>query len=228
MLLLRSITISLLDCGGGDILVPCASFSTPMMCTSLSRRDGYYSYRGKDPRFSRHNILNFPPWDFVSRHKFEVPAESLTLHKQQTKYLSRATRHAHKKKQKQNMKGPAFIIFISSMQYDTITTSTELVFGLHWPPLPPSASYLLHSAAIISIVIVIIKYLSHSQITMPPLLTFVARLSDGLPLVANTAPEFSSSVVITQDHKNQAKEILRGLGGTVRLVINFFCYSNGW
>ena len=55
---------------------------------------------------------------------------------------------------------------------------------------------------------------------MPPLLTFVARLSDGLPLVANTAPEFSSSVVITQDHKNQAKEILRGLGGTVRLVMN--------
>jgi hypothetical protein len=38
--------------------------------------------------------------------------------------------------------------------------------------------------------------------------------------VANTAPEFSSSVVITQYHKNQAKEILRGLGGTVRLVMN--------
>jgi len=50
--------------------------------------------------------------------------------------------------------------------------------------------------------------------TMPPLLTFVARLSDGLPLVANTAPDMNSGV--TQDHKNQAKEILRGLGGTAR------------
>jgi hypothetical protein len=47
---------------------------------------------------------------------------------------------------------------------------------------------------------------------MPPLLTFVARLSDGLPLVANTAPDAGMSV--TQDHKNQAKDILRGLGGT--------------
>jgi len=47
---------------------------------------------------------------------------------------------------------------------------------------------------------------------MPPLLTFVARLSDGLPLVANTAPDFSQGV--TQEHKNQAKDILRGLGGT--------------
>ncbi|KAL7480579.1 hypothetical protein ACHAW6_007719 [Cyclotella cf. meneghiniana] len=47
---------------------------------------------------------------------------------------------------------------------------------------------------------------------MPPLLTFVARLSDGLPLVANTAPD--SGLAVTQDHKNQAKDILRGLGGT--------------
>jgi vesicle transport protein SEC22 len=47
---------------------------------------------------------------------------------------------------------------------------------------------------------------------MPPLLTFVARLSDGLPLVANTAPDVSSGV--TQEHKDQAKDILRGLGGT--------------
>lgn len=47
---------------------------------------------------------------------------------------------------------------------------------------------------------------------MPPLLTFVARISDGLPLVANTAPDFNQGV--TQEHKNQAKEILRGLGGT--------------
>eukprot|EP00585_Thalassiosira_rotula_P005423 CAMPEP_0196140796 /NCGR_PEP_ID=MMETSP0910-20130528/7575_1 /TAXON_ID=49265 /ORGANISM="Thalassiosira rotula, Strain GSO102" /LENGTH=228 /DNA_ID=CAMNT_0041401709 /DNA_START=426 /DNA_END=1112 /DNA_ORIENTATION=+ len=47
---------------------------------------------------------------------------------------------------------------------------------------------------------------------MPPLLTFVARSSDGLPLVANTAPDFSQGV--TQEHKNQAKDILRGLGGT--------------
>ncbi len=47
---------------------------------------------------------------------------------------------------------------------------------------------------------------------MPPLLTFVARLSDGLPLVANTAPDVSSGV--TQEHKDQAKDILRGLGGS--------------
>lgn len=47
---------------------------------------------------------------------------------------------------------------------------------------------------------------------MPPLLTFVSRASDGLPLVANTAPDFSQGV--TQEHKNQAKDILRGLGGT--------------
>lgn len=47
---------------------------------------------------------------------------------------------------------------------------------------------------------------------MPPLLTFVARLSDGLPLVANTAPDFNQGV--TQEHKTQAKDILRGLGGT--------------
>ena len=46
---------------------------------------------------------------------------------------------------------------------------------------------------------------------MPPLLTFVARISDGLPLVANTAPDLSSGV--TQEHKDQAKDILRGLGG---------------
>ena len=51
---------------------------------------------------------------------------------------------------------------------------------------------------------------------MPPLLTFVSRLSDGLPLVANTAPDFSQGV--TQDHKTQAKDILRGLGGTARCV----------
>ncbi|KAL7461890.1 hypothetical protein ACHAXS_002297 [Conticribra weissflogii] len=43
---------------------------------------------------------------------------------------------------------------------------------------------------------------------MPPLLTFVARISDGLPLVANTAP---NSFSVTQDHKNQAKDILRNL-----------------
>ncbi len=49
---------------------------------------------------------------------------------------------------------------------------------------------------------------------MPPLLTFVARISDGLPLVANTAPDVSSSSGVTQEHKNQAKDILRGLGGT--------------
>ncbi|KAL7508335.1 hypothetical protein ACHAXN_005414 [Cyclotella atomus] len=47
---------------------------------------------------------------------------------------------------------------------------------------------------------------------MPPLLTFVARLSDGLPLVANTSPDAGAAV--NQDHKIQAKDILRGLGGT--------------
>ena len=47
---------------------------------------------------------------------------------------------------------------------------------------------------------------------MPPLLTFIARTSDGLPLVANTAPDSTSGV--TQEHKDQAKDILRGLGGT--------------
>jgi len=52
---------------------------------------------------------------------------------------------------------------------------------------------------------------------MPPLLTFVARISDGLPLVANTAPDFNQGV--TQEHKNQAKDILRGLGGTTGYVI---------
>jgi hypothetical protein len=56
---------------------------------------------------------------------------------------------------------------------------------------------------------------------MPPLLTFVSRLSDGLPLVANTAPDFSQGV--TQDHKNQAKDILRGLGGTARCVVEYAC-----
>ncbi|KAL7549899.1 hypothetical protein ACHAWF_013158 [Thalassiosira exigua] len=52
---------------------------------------------------------------------------------------------------------------------------------------------------------------------MPPLLTFVARLSDGLPLVANAAPDFSNGGGgggVTQVHKGQAKDILRGLGGT--------------
>jgi hypothetical protein len=56
---------------------------------------------------------------------------------------------------------------------------------------------------------------------MPPLLTFVARLSDGLPLVANTAPDLGQGV--TQDHKNQAKDILRGLGGTARYVVMYIC-----
>ena len=56
---------------------------------------------------------------------------------------------------------------------------------------------------------------------MPPLLTFVARISDGLPLVANTAPDFNQGV--TQEHKNQAKDILRGLGGTTGYVI--VCFS---
>uniref|UniRef100_A0A7S2HJ05 V-SNARE coiled-coil homology domain-containing protein n=1 Tax=Helicotheca tamesis TaxID=374047 RepID=A0A7S2HJ05_9STRA len=44
---------------------------------------------------------------------------------------------------------------------------------------------------------------------MPPLLTYAARVSDGLPLVAS----MTASSEIGEDHKSQAKELLRGLGG---------------
>eukprot|EP00957_Ditylum_brightwellii_P085123 6472312-Ditylum_brightwellii.AAC.1 len=44
---------------------------------------------------------------------------------------------------------------------------------------------------------------------MPPLLTYAARVSDGLPLVAS----MTASSEIGDDHKSQAKELLRGLGG---------------
>jgi len=43
---------------------------------------------------------------------------------------------------------------------------------------------------------------------MPPLLTFVARISDGLPLVASFSPSHEN----LEDHKSQAKQILRSLG----------------
>ena len=49
---------------------------------------------------------------------------------------------------------------------------------------------------------------------MPPLLTYVARVSDGLPLVASFAP--------TQENldaqKQQSKEILRNLNNNGRYV----------
>eukprot|EP00566_Odontella_aurita_P028003 CAMPEP_0113528978 /NCGR_PEP_ID=MMETSP0015_2-20120614/2140_1 /TAXON_ID=2838 /ORGANISM="Odontella" /LENGTH=190 /DNA_ID=CAMNT_0000427561 /DNA_START=684 /DNA_END=1253 /DNA_ORIENTATION=- /assembly_acc=CAM_ASM_000160 len=45
---------------------------------------------------------------------------------------------------------------------------------------------------------------------MPPLLTFAARVSDGLPLVASFAP--TSEVL--EEHKQQAKQILRGLASS--------------
>mmetsp|Transcript_28508 Transcript_28508/g.33794 ORF Transcript_28508/g.33794 Transcript_28508/m.33794 type:complete len:240 (+) Transcript_28508:110-829(+) len=44
---------------------------------------------------------------------------------------------------------------------------------------------------------------------MPPLLTFVARVSDGLPLVASFAPTQEN----LEEQKKQAKDIVRGLSG---------------
>ena len=43
---------------------------------------------------------------------------------------------------------------------------------------------------------------------MPPLLTYIARVSDGLPLVASFAPTQEN----LEEQKNQAKKILRELG----------------
>jgi len=43
---------------------------------------------------------------------------------------------------------------------------------------------------------------------MPPLLTYIARISDGLPLVASFAPTQEN----LEEQKNQAKKILRELG----------------
>jgi len=46
---------------------------------------------------------------------------------------------------------------------------------------------------------------------MPPVLTFAARVSDGLPLVAS----FSASHHVLEEHKKQSKEILRdGIGSS--------------
>jgi hypothetical protein len=44
---------------------------------------------------------------------------------------------------------------------------------------------------------------------MPPLLTFAARVNDGLPLVAS----FAAHGDVSEQHKREAKEILRGLSG---------------
>lgn len=42
---------------------------------------------------------------------------------------------------------------------------------------------------------------------MPPLLTQVARISDGLPLVASQTP--SAGIPVTNQHQKEAKDILR-------------------
>eukprot|EP00560_Eucampia_antarctica_P008153 CAMPEP_0197825830 /NCGR_PEP_ID=MMETSP1437-20131217/2864_1 /TAXON_ID=49252 ORGANISM="Eucampia antarctica, Strain CCMP1452" /NCGR_SAMPLE_ID=MMETSP1437 /ASSEMBLY_ACC=CAM_ASM_001096 /LENGTH=189 /DNA_ID=CAMNT_0043425999 /DNA_START=159 /DNA_END=725 /DNA_ORIENTATION=+ len=60
---------------------------------------------------------------------------------------------------------------------------------------------------------------------MPPLCTYVARVSDGLPLVAS----FSPSSANLEEEKNQAKQILRKLttGPTSRMSIDTgrnFCF----
>ena len=47
---------------------------------------------------------------------------------------------------------------------------------------------------------------------MPPMLTYAARVADGLPLVASFAPT-SGGPDLTEAHKREAKEILRGLSG---------------
>ena len=46
---------------------------------------------------------------------------------------------------------------------------------------------------------------------MPPMLTYAARVADGLPLVASFAP--STGTDLTEANKRDAKEILRGLSG---------------
>ena len=51
---------------------------------------------------------------------------------------------------------------------------------------------------------------------MPQLCTYVARVSDGLPLVASFAPSSSN----LDEEKNQAKQILRKLiSGYVQLLL---------
>lgn len=47
---------------------------------------------------------------------------------------------------------------------------------------------------------------------MPPLLTYVARVSDGLPFVASFAPTQDN----VEEQKKQSKDILRGLNSTGR------------
>jgi len=49
---------------------------------------------------------------------------------------------------------------------------------------------------------------------MPPMLTYAARVADGLPLVASFAPQGGQGLGdLTEAHKREAKEILRGLSG---------------
>ena len=48
---------------------------------------------------------------------------------------------------------------------------------------------------------------------MPPMLTYAARVADGLPLVASFAPSSTQQAGLTESHKREAREILRGLSG---------------
>ena len=49
---------------------------------------------------------------------------------------------------------------------------------------------------------------------MPPMLTYAAaRVADGLPLVASFAPSSAQQAGLTESHKREAREILRGLSG---------------
>ena len=48
---------------------------------------------------------------------------------------------------------------------------------------------------------------------MPPMLAYAARVADGLPLVASFAPSSTQQAGLTEAHKREAKEILRGLSG---------------
>ena len=52
----------------------------------------------------------------------------------------------------------------------------------------------------------------HNTNNMPPMLTYAARVADGLPLVASFAPA-TGGPDLTEAHKREAKEILRGLSG---------------
>jgi hypothetical protein len=50
---------------------------------------------------------------------------------------------------------------------------------------------------------------------MPPLVTYIARVSDGLPFVASFAPTHEN----VEEQKRQSKEILSGLSSNGRYVV---------